>query len=65
VTKPPTSYPYLSVAKAYGVDYWRVLQFADLLDERPPVPEDWALPYPWMVATCLAYKNEQNRRMGQ
>jgi hypothetical protein len=57
----PTSFPYLAVAKQYGVDYWRVLQFADLIDEWPPKPEDWALD-PWKVATCLAWKAEDQRR---
>jgi hypothetical protein len=59
----PTSFPYLSVAKQYGVDYWRVLKFADLLEKSPPKQEDWALPRIWMVATCLAFKHEQGRRM--
>ena len=56
-----TSFPYLAVAKQYGVDYWRVLQFAELLDEWPPKPSDWHL-HPWKIATCLAWVDERNRR---
>jgi hypothetical protein len=50
------------VAKQYGVDYWRVLQFSELLDESPPKPADWSLPHLWMVATCLAWRQERARR---
>lgn len=57
-----TSFPYLAVSKQYGVDYWRVLQFAGLLDGAPPRPADWGLPHLWMVATCLAWKQERDRR---
>jgi hypothetical protein len=56
-----TSFPYLAVAKQYGVDYWRVLQFAELIDRWPPKPEDWALDM-WKVATCMAWKTEHDRR---
>jgi hypothetical protein len=58
-----TTFPYFAVAKQYGVDYWRVLQFADLLDSTPPREADWGLPHLWMVATCVAFKHEQNRRV--
>ena len=60
-----TSFPYLAVAKQYGVDYRRVLQFAELLDDAPPTQSSWNLSRLWMVATCAAYMNEQNRRMAQ
>lgn len=54
-----TSFPYLAVAKQYGVDYRQVLQFAELIDQWPPV--DWGLDM-WKVATCMAWKTEHDRR---
>lgn len=62
VFRPDTSFPYLKIAREYGVEYWRVLQFADLVDQMPPTERDWARSNMWEIAVCLAWVKESGRR---
>jgi hypothetical protein len=59
--RPNTSFPYLKVAREHDVEYWRVLDFAGLVEKWPPKQSDWNL-RSWQVAVCMAWVQEQNRR---
>lgn len=62
--RPDTSFPYLKVARDHGIEYWRVLAFADLVDKWPPHERDWARPNVWEIEVCLVWTKERNRRLG-
>ena len=53
------SYPYLAVAKHYGIDYSEVLEMLSHMEEGcyPVIKAEWKM------AVWNAYNNEMNRRL--
>ena len=60
-----TSFPYLTVAREHGMDYGKVLAFAEMLDRMGGKPQGWEMRDPWERETVRAWAAEQDRRSGK
>jgi len=60
--RPDTSFPYLKIAREFGVDYGRVIRFGAELDVVPPSKSDWGILNQWELAVCIAWLHERDRR---
>lgn len=57
-----STFPYLRVAKTFGVPYAEVLLLADRLDHRDPYDRFTYIPGDWKDLTIQAHRVEAERR---